>query len=164
MVLNYILVGCPWLSLCTLGCRLREVQLYKRVRSCTLGRSLSLYNFVEPFPPRPPPARAPGDSLYRRVRSKHQQVIFWRGWIDKNKLLRFTDVGLFYKTNIFIHIKGLCKSTCHRLKNAKTCRRINWIAMVQFCHYWRLYLGIEIACCRLLQRMARMDVDGNLKK
>ena len=34
--------------------------------------------------------------------------------------------------------------------------------MVQFC-YLRLYLGIETVSCRLLQRMARMDMDWNLK-
>ena len=35
--------------------------------------------------------------------------------------------------------------------------------MVQFC-YLRLYLGTETISCRLCQRMARMDMDCNLKK
>ena len=32
--------------------------------------------------------------------------------------------------------------------------------MVEFC-YLRLYLGTETVSCRLLQRMARMDLDWN---
>ena len=45
------------------------------------------------------------------------------------------------------------------------CPRINWISKILavFCCF-RLYLGIETISCRLLQRMARMDVDWNLKK
>jgi len=35
--------------------------------------------------------------------------------------------------------------------------------MVQLC-YFRLYLGTETVSCRLLQRMARMDMDWNLEK
>ena len=35
--------------------------------------------------------------------------------------------------------------------------------MVQFC-YLRLYLGIETVSRRLLRRMARMDMDWNMKK
>jgi len=35
--------------------------------------------------------------------------------------------------------------------------------MVQFC-YLKQYLGIETVSCRQLQRMARMDIDSNLKK
>ena len=35
--------------------------------------------------------------------------------------------------------------------------------MVQFC-YLKLYLGIETVSCHLLQRMARMEMDWNLKK
>ena len=35
--------------------------------------------------------------------------------------------------------------------------------MVQVCHS-RLYLGTETISCRLYQRMARMDMDLNLKK
>ena len=35
--------------------------------------------------------------------------------------------------------------------------------MVQFC-YLRLYLGIETDSYRLLKRMARMDMDWNMKK
>ena len=35
--------------------------------------------------------------------------------------------------------------------------------MLQFCSL-RLYLSIETISCRLSQRMARMDMDGNLKK
>ena len=35
--------------------------------------------------------------------------------------------------------------------------------MVQFC-YSRLYLGTETISCCLCQRMARMDMDCNLKK
>ena len=34
--------------------------------------------------------------------------------------------------------------------------------MVQF-YYLRLFSGIETVSCRLLQRMARMDLDLNLK-
>lgn len=34
--------------------------------------------------------------------------------------------------------------------------------MLQFCSL-RLYLGIETISCRLSQRMARMDMDENLK-
>ena len=45
------------------------------------------------------------------------------------------------------------------------CPRINWISKILavFCCF-RLYLGIETISCRLLQRMARMDMDWNLKK
>ena len=35
--------------------------------------------------------------------------------------------------------------------------------MVQFCYAW-LYLGIETIFCRLLQRVAKMDMDWNLTK
>ena len=35
--------------------------------------------------------------------------------------------------------------------------------MIQF-YYVRLYLGIETVVYRLLQRMARMDMDWDLKK
>ena len=35
--------------------------------------------------------------------------------------------------------------------------------MVQFC-YLRLHLGIQTVTCRLLQRMARMDMDWRLEK
>ena len=35
--------------------------------------------------------------------------------------------------------------------------------MHQFCSL-RLYLGIETISCRLSQRVARMDMDGNMKK
>ena len=35
--------------------------------------------------------------------------------------------------------------------------------MVQFC-YLRLYLATKTIFCRLLQRMAKMDVDWNWKK
>ena len=35
--------------------------------------------------------------------------------------------------------------------------------MVQVC-YLKQYLGIETVSCRQLQRMARMDIDQNLKK
>ena len=48
-------------------------------------------------------------------------------------------------------------------KNLKrVCVRNNWIPkiMVQFC-YLRLYLGPETISCRLLQRMASMDMDWN---
>ena len=48
-------------------------------------------------------------------------------------------------------------------KNLKrVCVRNNWIPkiMVQFC-YLRLYLGTETISCRLLQRMASMDMDWN---
>ena len=34
--------------------------------------------------------------------------------------------------------------------------------MAQLC-YLRLYLGIEIVSCRLLQGMASMDIHSNLK-
>ena len=34
--------------------------------------------------------------------------------------------------------------------------------MIQFC-YLRLYLGTETISCRPCQRMARMDMDCNLK-
>ena len=34
--------------------------------------------------------------------------------------------------------------------------------MAQLC-YLSLYLGIKIVSCRLLQRMARMEMDWNLK-
>ena len=34
--------------------------------------------------------------------------------------------------------------------------------MVQFC-YFRLYLGTETVSCCLLQQMARMNMDENLK-
>ena len=35
--------------------------------------------------------------------------------------------------------------------------------MLQFC-YLRLYFGTESVLCRLLHRMARMDIDSNLIK
>ena len=35
--------------------------------------------------------------------------------------------------------------------------------MVQFCYAW-LYLGTETIFCRLLQRVAKMDMDWNLTK
>ena len=35
--------------------------------------------------------------------------------------------------------------------------------MLQFCSL-RLHLGIESVSCRLSQRLARMDMDGNMKK
>ena len=43
--------------------------------------------------------------------------------------------------------------------------RIDWILkiMVQFC-YLRLYLGIVTVSCHLLQRMARMEMDWDLKQ
>ena len=43
--------------------------------------------------------------------------------------------------------------------------RIDWILkiMVQFC-YVRLYLGIVTVSCHLLQRMARMEMDWDLKQ
>ena len=34
--------------------------------------------------------------------------------------------------------------------------------MIQFCH-WRLYLSIETVSCRLLQRMAMMGLNWNVK-
>ena len=60
-------------------------------------------------------------------------------------------------------INCLCQAICYLFKNLKrVCVRINWIPkiMVQFC-YLRLYLGTETISCRLLQRMASMDMDWN---
>ena len=48
---------------------------------------------------------------------------------------------------------------------ATTCLRINWIPKIMdyFC-YLRLYLDFETVSCRLLQQVAKMDMDWNLEK
>ena len=51
------------------------------------------------------------------------------------------------------------------MKSSWISLRIDWILkiMVQFC-YLRLYLGIVTVSCHLLQRMARMEMDWDLKQ
>ena len=60
-------------------------------------------------------------------------------------------------------LKGLCHAICYVFKKLKLLR-VNWIPkiMVQYCYL--SLLGTKTVSCRLLQRMARIEIDWNLDK
>ena len=81
--------------------------------------------------------------------------VFDRDNYSKYGLLSFRDTIL----------KGHSHAILVHFKNKKICPHINERPqiMVEFC-YQRLYYSPETIFCRLLLRMARMEMDCNLKK
>ena len=70
-------------------------------------------------------------------------------------------------TSFTCSLKGLPVSRCQLLSSGlkklkRFSHQLNFKIMSQLC-YLRLYLGIEIVSCSLLQRVARMRMDSNLK-